>query len=64
MNWDEKSLIEKKKEDIKIIIVELEYAKQMMLKAFAHHLLIDAQADHKQWLLANFPPSLYTEHLF
>lgn len=39
--------------------MELEYAKQMMLKAFAYHLLIDAQADHKQWLLANFPPSLY-----
>lgn len=35
-----------------------------MLKAFAHHLLIDAQAGPKQWPLASFPLSLYTEHLF
>lgn len=53
MNSDKESSIGKK--DI-LIIVGLEYAKQVMLKTFVHHLLIHAQAVPEQWPLASFPP--------
>lgn len=45
-----------------LIIKELECTKQGMHSAIAHHLLIDAQLIPEQWLLASFPPSLYTDH--
>ena len=40
----------------------IEYTKQAMHNAIAHHLLTDAQSVPEQWPLASFPPSLYTEH--
>ena len=40
----------------------LKYAKQVMQRAVACHLLTDAQAIAKQQIRASFLPSLYTDH--
>ena len=45
-----------------ILLKELEYTKQVMHNAIAHHPLTDAQPVPEQQPPASFPPRLYTEH--